>query len=205
MALPWQLHYSRPGESADFIQLGGKDMTTAPLSVAFLGLGRIGSGMASSIQRAGYPLVVYNRTQQKMQSLVASGATAARSPREAAAAADIVITCLMDDSSVLENVTGEDGILAGMRPSAIHIGTSTITPKGSTQLAELHEAHGSHYVGAPVAGHPQHAAAGKLISFVAGKPETIERCRAVIDSYTSKMILVGDAPALAASFKLVVN
>lgn len=104
--------------------------------------------MAASIQRAGYGLVVYNRTQQKMQPLVESGARAARSPREAAAAGDIVITCLMDDSSVLENVTGEDGILAGMRPGAIHIGTSTITPKGSKQLAELHTAHGSYYVAA---------------------------------------------------------
>jgi 3-hydroxyisobutyrate dehydrogenase-like beta-hydroxyacid dehydrogenase len=180
-------------------------MTTAPLSVAFLGLGRIGLGIAASIQKAGYPLVVYNRTQQKMQSLVASGATAARSPREAAAAGDIVITCLMDDSSVLENVMGQDGILAGMRRDAIHIGTSTITPKGSRELAELHKAHGSHYVAAPVAGHPQHAAAGKLISFVAGNPQIIERCRPVIESYTAKMILVGTEPALAASFKLTVN
>jgi 3-hydroxyisobutyrate dehydrogenase-like beta-hydroxyacid dehydrogenase len=180
-------------------------MSSAPMSVAFLGLGKIGFGMASSIQRAGYDLVVYNRTQEKMQPLVASGAMAAKSPREAAANADVVITCLMDDSSVLENVTGEDGILAGMRRDTIHIGASTITPKGSTRLSELHSWHGSHYVAAPVAGHPDHAAAGKLLSFVAGKPEIINRCRPVLESYTAKLIQVGDEPALAASFKLVVN
>jgi 3-hydroxyisobutyrate dehydrogenase-like beta-hydroxyacid dehydrogenase len=180
-------------------------MTTTPLSVAFLGLGRIGIGMAASIQKAGYPLVVYNRTQQKMQSLVASGATAARSPREAAAAGDIVITCLMDDTSVLENLVGENGILAGLRPGAIHIGTSTVTPKATTHFAKLHAEHGSHYVAATFAGHPEHAAAGKLMSFVAGDPAIIERSRPVLESYTAKLLVLGDKPALAASFKLVVN
>ena len=179
-------------------------MITEPLSVGFLGLGRIGSGMASSIQKAGYPLVVYNRTQQKMQSLVASGATAARSPREAAAG-DIVITCLMDDASVLENLVGENGILAGLRPGAIHIGTSTVTPKATTHFAKLHAEHGSHYLAATFAGHPEHAAAGKLMSFVAGDPPIIERSRPVLESYNAKLLVLGDKPALAASFKLVVN
>ena len=180
-------------------------MTATPLSVACLGLGRIGAGIARSVQNAGYRLVVYNRTPQKTQPLVAAGATAARSPREAAAEADVVITCLMDDRSVLENTTGEDGILAGMRPGAIHIGTSTITPKASTRLAEMHAAHGSHYVAGAVAGHPVQAAAGKLLTFVAGKPEVIERCRPVLEAYAAKIILLGDNPARAASFKLVVN
>jgi 3-hydroxyisobutyrate dehydrogenase-like beta-hydroxyacid dehydrogenase len=180
-------------------------MTAAPLTVACLGLGRIGAGIARSVQNAGYRLVVYNRTPQKMEPLVAAGAAAAQTPREAAAEADVLITCLMDDRSVLDNMTGADGILAGMRPGAIHIGASTITPKASTRLAEMHESHGSHYVAGPVAGHPVQAAAGKLITFVAGRPEIIERCRPVLEAYTAKIILLGDEPARAASFKLVVN
>ncbi len=180
-------------------------MTAAPLTVACLGLGRIGAGIARSVQNAGYRLVVYNRTPQKMEPLVAAGATAAQTPREAAAEADVLITCLMDDRSVLDNMTGADGILAGMRPGAIHIGASTITPKASTRLAEMHESHGSHYVAGPVAGHPVQAAAGKLITFVAGRPEIIERCRPMLEAYTAKIILLGDEPARAASFKLVVN
>jgi 3-hydroxyisobutyrate dehydrogenase-like beta-hydroxyacid dehydrogenase len=111
----------------------------------------------------------------------------------------------MDDASVLDNMTGENGILAGMRPGAIHIGASTITPKATTQLAGLHEAHGSHYLAAPVAGHPNHAAAGKLLSFVAGKSEAFERGRPILEAYSAKIIRLGDAPALASSFKLVVN
>jgi 3-hydroxyisobutyrate dehydrogenase-like beta-hydroxyacid dehydrogenase len=177
----------------------------APLSVACLGLGRIGAGIAQSIQRAGHRLVVYNRTPDKMRAFVASGAESARSPREAAAQADIVLTCLMDDTSVRENMIGADGILAGMRPRAVHIGTSTVTPNASTEFAKLHATQGSHYLAATFAGHPDHAAAGKLMSFVAGEPETIERCRPVLDAYSGRLIVIGDKPALAASFKLVVN
>jgi 3-hydroxyisobutyrate dehydrogenase-like beta-hydroxyacid dehydrogenase len=194
-----------PKDFAAFQEFRRESMTASPMSVACLGLGRIGAGIARSVQNAGHRLVVYNRTPQKTQPLVAAGATAARSPREAAAEADVVITCLMDDRSVLDNTTGENGILAGMRQGAIHIGTSTITPKATTRLAEMHAAHGSHYVAGPVAGHPVQAAAGKLITFVAGRPEVIERCRPVLEAYTAKIILLGDEPARAASFKLVVN
>ena len=180
-------------------------MTTARLSVACMGLGRIGAGIALSVQRAGHRLIVYNRTAEKTRGFVASGAEAARSPREAAAEADIVVTCLMDDTSVRDNLVGENGILAGMRPGAIHIGTSTVTPKATAEFAALHAAHGSHYLAATFVGHPEQAAAGKLISFVAGSRALIERCRPVLDAYTGHMIVVGEEPALAASFKLTMN
>jgi len=135
-------------------------MTSEQLSVACVGLGRIGAGIAQSVQRAGHRLIVFNRSAQKMQPLVASGARKAQSPRDAAAQAGIVITCLMGDESVLENLVGENGILAGLRPGAIHIGTSTVTPKATTQFAKLHADHGSHYLAATFAGHPDHAAPG---------------------------------------------
>jgi 3-hydroxyisobutyrate dehydrogenase-like beta-hydroxyacid dehydrogenase len=180
-------------------------MSAQQLSVACLGLGRIGAGIAQSIQRAGHRLTVYNRSPEKTKSFTGSQATIAGSPREAAAQADIVITCLMGDESVLENIVGENGILAGLRPRAIHIGTSTVTPKATTQFAKLHAEHGSHYLAATFAGHPDHAAAGKLMSFVAGDPAIIERARPVLEAYTAKLIILGDKPALAASFKLVVN
>jgi 3-hydroxyisobutyrate dehydrogenase-like beta-hydroxyacid dehydrogenase len=180
-------------------------MSTGPLSVACLGLGRIGTGIASSLQRSGYRLTVYNRTAEKMGNLVASGARPARTPREAAAHADIVLTCLMDDQSVRANLMGSDGILAGIQPGAIHIGTSTVTPKATREFVKLHADQGSHYLAATFAGHPDQAMAGKLISFVAGTPDIRERCRPIIDAYTAKLVVVGDDPALAASFKLAVN
>jgi len=180
-------------------------MSGTQVSVACIGLGRIGAGIARNVQASGCRLIVYNRNPQKTQPFVASGAAVAGSPREAAAAADIVITCLMDDKSVLGNTQGGDGILAGMHPGAIHIGTSTISPKASIQLAELHASHGSFYVAAPVVGRIDAAVTGKLITFVAGKAEAIERCRPVIAAYTAKIIVLGDDPAAAPSLKLVVN
>jgi 3-hydroxyisobutyrate dehydrogenase-like beta-hydroxyacid dehydrogenase len=175
------------------------------LSVACVGLGRMGSGIARSIQNAGFGLTVYNRTTEKMKPLVEAGAAAANTPREAAAAADIVVTNLMDDASVLGAVSGDNGILAGMRPDAIHIGTTTISPSLSTRLGELHAAQGSHYVAGPVAGRPEAAAAGKLFTFAAGKPEWLERCRPVMNAYANRIIPMGEDPAIAMSMKLVGN
>jgi 3-hydroxyisobutyrate dehydrogenase-like beta-hydroxyacid dehydrogenase len=180
-------------------------MTTQQLSVACLGLGRIGSGIAQSVQRAGHCLIVYNRTPEKARSFSASGAVIAHSPREAAAQADVVLTCLMGDDSVFENLVGENGILAGLRPGAIHIGTSTVTPKATIQFAKMHKDHGSHYLAATFAGHPDHAAAGKLMTFVAGEPAVLERARPVLEAYAAKILVLGDKAPLAASFKLVVN
>jgi 3-hydroxyisobutyrate dehydrogenase-like beta-hydroxyacid dehydrogenase len=175
------------------------------LSVACLGLGRMGSGIARNIQNAGFRLTVYNRTAEKMKPFVEAGAIAASTPREAAAAADIVVTNLMDDASVLGAVSGDNGILAGMRPNAIHIGTTTISPSLSTRLGELHEAQGSHYVAGPVAGRPDAAAAGKLFTFAAGKPEWLERCSPVMNAYANRIIPMGENPAIAMSMKLVGN
>lgn len=180
-------------------------MELSAFTVACIGLGRMGAGIARNIQSKGARLTVYNRTPEKTAPFVAAGATAAKTPREAAAAADFVVTTLMDDHSVLETLQGPDGILAGMRPGAIHIGTSTISPKASVRCAELHAAQGSHYVAAPVAGRPDAAVAGKLFTFVAGKPEIIERAWPVLGAYTQQIVIVGEDPGSAASLKLVGN
>ena len=174
-------------------------------SVACIGLGRMGSGIARNIQNAGYPLTVFNRTTEKMKPFVDAGARGARTPLEAAASADIIVTNLMDDMSVAGTVIGEDGILAGMRPNAIHIGTTTISPSLSTKLSQLHAAQGSHYIAGPVAGRPDAAAAGKLFTFVAGKPEWLERAAPVMNAYANRIIPMGEDPAIAMSMKLVGN
>jgi 3-hydroxyisobutyrate dehydrogenase-like beta-hydroxyacid dehydrogenase len=165
----------------------------------------MGSGIAANIQKHGFPLTVSNRSAEKSQPFVSAGATFASSPREAAAAAEIVVTNLMDDASVLDTVTGENGILAGMRPGSIHIGTTTISPNLATRLQAMHAAHGSHYIAGPVAGRPDAAAAGKLFTFLAGKPDVLERARPVISAYADRIIPMGEDPAAANSMKLVGN
>jgi len=180
-------------------------MPTPQLSVAFVGLGKMGAGMARNIQSKGFPLTVYNRTAEKAQPLVDQGATAVRTPREAAASADVVVSNLMGDASVLNTLEGEDGLLAGMRAGAIHVGTSTVSPALSRRLGHMHAERGGHYVAAPVGGRPDMAAAGKLFSFVAGDAEAIERCRPVIEAYAGQMTVVGTDPGAASSMKLVAN
>jgi len=180
-------------------------MAEAIQRVGFIGLGRMGSGMARNVLKAGFTLTVYNRTAEKMKPLIDEGATGASSPREAAAGADAVLTSLMDDASVLDNVTGENGLLAGLKPGAVHIGTTTVSPRCATQLAELHTAHGSHYVAGPVLGRPDAAERKELLTFVAGDPEVIARCRLLFDAYTAGVINVGKEPRLANSMKLAVN
>src|SRR5215831_4824078 len=174
-------------------------------TIAHIGLGRMGSGIAKNIQAAGCHFVVYNRSAEKMQPFIAAGAKAARTPREAASEADIVVTSLMDDKSVFDLMLGDDGILAGMRGGAIHIGTSTISPGASTHCSALHAKQGSHYLAAPVLGRPDAATAGKLFTLVAGESEIIERSRPVLERYTQNIIVLGEDPASAASLKLASN
>jgi 3-hydroxyisobutyrate dehydrogenase-like beta-hydroxyacid dehydrogenase len=180
-------------------------MATNKLSVAFIGLGRMGLPMATHVLNAGFPLAVWNRTPQKANSLVASGATLASSPAEAASGADIVISSLMDDEAVLSIVTGKTGILSRLGPSAIHVGVSTVSPKLSDKLERLHLKSKTHYIAAPVLGRPDAAEAGKLMTFVAGDAAAIERARPVIASYAPTIIPTGERPRLANSAKLLAN
>lgn len=174
-------------------------------SVAFIGLGRMGTPMAAHVLKAGFPLVVWNRTPQKAESLVAAGAALARSPAEAVSRADIVISSLMDDEAVLSITTGKQGILAGLRPSAIHVGASTVSPAASDKLEALHRKQRSHYIAGPVLGRPSAAEAGQLMTFVAGDPVLIERVRPVVMSYAPGMVAVGERARLANVAKLLAN
>ena len=173
--------------------------------VAFIGLGNMGAGIAHNLIRGGVHLTVYNRTESKMKPFIDIGATAARSPREAAAGADFVFTSLMGDDSVLSVVEGDNGLLVGMKPGAIHIGTSTISPACAMQLAKLHENHGSHYVSAPVLGRPDVAKAGQLVTFVAGDATAIETCKPLFETYTRMARVIPGQQALANVTKLCAN
>ena len=173
--------------------------------VAFLGLGKMGLAMATNLQKAGYPLVVWNRSAEKARPLVAAGASLAESPTAAARAADIVISSLADDASLRAVVSGPDGVLAGLRPGAIHVGTSTVSPGLSDALAEQHAAVGGRYLAGPVVGRVPAAEAAQLVTFVAGDADAIETARAVITTYAPRMLVVGERQSQASVAKLIAN
>jgi len=173
--------------------------------VAMIGLGKMGKGIASNIQDSGYKLVVYNRTSAKAKPFVDKGAILAKTPSEAAGLANIVVTSLMDDSSVREIVTAKDGILSGLAKGGVHLCTTTISPELSRELTELHHHHGSHFIMSAVVGRPDAAEAGELLTLMAGSNEYIDQCRAVSSTYSAATLIIGNEPWLANYAKLSVN
>jgi len=182
-----------------------QNVTAPKPRVAVIGLGRMGSGIAYSLLRAGFPVTVYNRTKEKMSPLVEAGATAAASPAAAARAANFVITSLMGDASVLAIVEGPDGLFAGLGRDAVHISASTISADATRRLVELHVGHGSEYLAAPVLGRPDAASAGELVGLVCGKQSAFAASRAIIQSYTRQIQYLGEDHAVAPAMKLAVN
>jgi 3-hydroxyisobutyrate dehydrogenase-like beta-hydroxyacid dehydrogenase len=173
--------------------------------VAVVGLGRMGAAIARNIIKAGFDVAVYNRTAGKMGPLVAAGARPSASPREAAIGRDAVVTCLFDDASVFDVIHGEDGLLAGLPRNAIHVGTTTVSPRAASRLAEMHADHGSQYVAGPVVGRPDVAGAGQLLTLVGGDAEAISHAETLIKTYAPVIMNVGQRHSVANSAKLAVN
>ncbi|MCL1790455.1 MAG: NAD(P)-dependent oxidoreductase [Peptococcaceae bacterium] len=173
--------------------------------VAVIGLGRMGSGIAHSLLRNGFPVTVYNRTESKTRPLVEAGAKAASTPAQAAKSAKYVITSLMDDTSVLAVLEGPDGLLAGLEPGAVHIGASTVSPEMTRHLVKAHTEHGSDYLAAPVVGRPDAANAGELMTLVCGQQTVCEASRPVLDGYTKLIQYLGENHQIASAAKLAVN
>jgi len=165
----------------------------------------MGSNIARCILTSGIDLTIWNRTVSKMQPLVAQGAKQAASAREATSCADVVVTSLMDDQSILDNLQAENGILAGLGPGAVHACVTTISPRCADELEQIHKKHGSFYVSAPVGGRPEAAASGQLISYLAGAPAAVEKMTPVCKAYSKQIIVISERPRMANVMKLAVN
>jgi 3-hydroxyisobutyrate dehydrogenase-like beta-hydroxyacid dehydrogenase len=164
----------------------------------------MGSAIAEAIRDAGFELRVYARTPAKAHELVERGAVLAPTPAVAAADADVVITSLVDDRSVAEVVQGANGILAGMRQGAVHVGATTVSPRFADEVAGWHSTHGSTYVAGPVVGRRDLAEARRLTTLAAGDPAAIEYCRPVLEAY-GPIRVIGERPSTANTVKLIVN
>jgi 3-hydroxyisobutyrate dehydrogenase-like beta-hydroxyacid dehydrogenase len=165
----------------------------------------MGASIARCILRAGFDLTVWNRTASKMQPLQEQGAKGAVSAREAVSQADVVLTRLMDDQSVINPEQGEKGILAGQRNGGVHMCVTTISPRCANELERMHQEHGSDYVSGPVVGRPDAAASGTLLSYLAGPAAAIEKLKPVCRAYSTDVISVSDRPSAANCLKLCIN
>ena len=120
--------------------------------IGFIGLGIMGHPMAKSLIEAGYDLVLYNRTREKAEELAGEGAEAAGSPREVAEKSDIIITMLPDSPQVREVVSGESGVLEGIKEGSLVVDMSTISPVVTEELAAQIEEKGATMLDGPVSG-----------------------------------------------------
>ena len=148
--------------------------------VAVLGLGAMGSRIAARLLDAGHELVVWNRTPERTEPLVARGAHQALTPAAAAGSAELVITMLADPDALLDVVTGADGLAAGVREGAIVAEMSTVGPATVQRLREL-VPQSVELVDAPVLGSREEAASGALVVFVGGTDEAFRRVGPVLE------------------------
>lgn len=175
------------------------------MKIAFLGLGNMGSGMAARMLAAGHPLTVWNRTAEKASPLVAEGAALAKEPEEAVAGAEVVISCLMDDTALRAMFDPAGRVLGALPPGAIHLCVSTISPSCADWLAETHAAHGSLYVSGPVVGRPDAVRAGTVMQFLAGDAVAIERVEPLCAAFVARSVRIPGAASRANKQKLCIN
>ncbi|MGB8212378.1 MAG: NAD(P)-binding domain-containing protein [Anaerolineales bacterium] len=165
------------------------------LTVGYIGLGLMGKSIARNIHKAGFPLVVHNRSQAAVEELMAEGAKAATSPAEVAAQADVVFTNLPDTPDVEKVVLGEKGILAGAHSGLIFVDNSTIKPATARSLAARLLEQGVFSLDAPVSGGDIGARNGTLAIMVGGPAEALEKVRPVFQAMGKTVTHVGEAGA----------
>jgi 3-hydroxyisobutyrate dehydrogenase len=175
------------------------------MRIAILGLGAMGSRMALRLLRAGHQVSVYNRSAGPLHDLVAAGAVAGRTPREAVESAGIVIATVRDDEASRAIWCDEkDGALKGLDAGAIAIESSTLTPGWVKELAEQVQMTGAAFLDAPVVGSRPQADAGQLIHLVGGDAEVFDRARDALAAIGGAAHHVGRVGA-GATLKLAVN
>lgn len=174
------------------------------LRVGFLGLGTMGAPMAMNLARAGFPLVVWNRTAAKATPFESLGIKVGKGPAHVAAEADVVITMVSRPQDVEQIVLGPEGVVEGLKPGSVVVDMSTVSPATSRKLAGAVATRRAEFLDAPVVGSKGPATEGNLVILVGGLPTTLERCRPIL-SAMGKTILHAGGVGSGAALKLATN
>ncbi len=161
------------------------------LKVGYIGLGLMGKSMARNILKAGFPVVVYNRSRGSVDELAGEGATPANSAKEVAGQVDVVFTNLPDSPDVEQVVLGKDGIIEGAHEGLIYVDNSTIKPATARMVAEKLAEKGVLALDAPVSGGDIGAKNGTLTIMVGGDEAALEKIRPVLEAMGKKITLIG--------------
>jgi 3-hydroxyisobutyrate dehydrogenase-like beta-hydroxyacid dehydrogenase len=173
-------------------------------TIGFIGLGLMGKPMAGNLLKAGFPLIVWNRTKSRADELMAAGARLGASAHDTAAQADVLITIVSDPAAVEEILWGADGALGGLRRGVTLIDSSTISPDLARRVAAACAEKGVDYLDAPVTGGDWGAKKGELVFMIGGKEEVFERVKPVFEAMGKKFFLLGPNGA-GQTVKLAMN
>ncbi len=173
-------------------------------SVALLGLGTMGHGMAINLLKGGFPLTVWNRTAAKAEPLAAMGAALAKTPALAAGSADVVLAMLSDDEASQSAWLGNDGALGAMGAGAIAVESSTLSPRWIAELATAAAKRGLRMVEAPVTGSRAQAAQGQLTFLAGGDHEALAAVTPVLRCMSKEIVHLGPMGS-GAQLKLINN
>ncbi len=170
--------------------------SVAPHAVAFLGLGVMGYPMAGHLARAGHRVTVYNRTEAKAQQWAQEyGGKSAKTPRDAAAGAQIVFSCVGNDDDLRGVMLGDTGAFAGMTKDAIAVDNTTASAKVARELHADARARGLHFIDAPISGGQAGAVNGQLTVMCGGDQAAFARAQPVAMAFAKAVTLIGDSGA----------
>lgn len=172
-------------------------------AIGFIGLGLMGKPMAANLLRAGFAVTVWNRTRARTQDLTQQGAKVAATPREAAAAADVLIS-MVSDPLALEEVLWAGGALEGLRRGSTYIDSSTVAPTLARRIAAACRDRGAEFLDAPVTGGTWGAEKGELVFMLGGNAETLKRMEPVLSAMGKRWFHLGPHGA-GQTVKLAMN
>lgn len=174
------------------------------VTVGLIGLGLMGKPMGRNLLKAGFPLVVWNRTSSRADDLVREGARLASNPREVASQSDVLITIVSDPPALEEVLNGPKGALDGMRRGSTYIDSSTVSPDLARSTADACTQRGVDFLDAPVTGGTWGAEKGELVFMIGGKNEVLEKVKPVLEAVGKKFFLLGPNGA-GQTVKLAMN
>ncbi|MHC4155915.1 MAG: NAD(P)-dependent oxidoreductase [Planctomycetota bacterium] len=159
--------------------------------IGFIGTGIMGRPMSLNLLKAGYALIVHNRTKSRAEAVLAGGASWAETPAEVAQSSDVVITCVPDTPDVRQVLLGENGVIEGAKAGLICVDMSTISPAATKQMGQILQGRGVTLLDAPISGGEIGAIEGKLSIMMGGPREAFEKVRLVMEVMGKAVIRCG--------------
>ncbi len=171
--------------------------------IGVVGLGAMGSGMAASLRRAGWPVHVFDVRADVAEAFAADGGVVCASPADLGSRCEIVVSAVVDAAQTEQVLFGSDGAAAAMAPGSVFVMCSTVDPNVSVALEGRLNALGLLYLDAPMSGGAARAATGELTMMTAGTPEAYTKAEAALEAMAAKVYRLGDRAGNGSKVKII--